>query len=603
MTTTKLPPDKIMLPKPGEIPTPEKNIFFSLIDDANQIDKLLEKDNIVFIRAAVASGKTTMARFLADHYENYVFIKDPVEDPAIDDYHLWSDSFLTAHRRLGLDEAPNKLPDLLTSFAHHGKTLVIDEAHLTFANTSLLDALYKQTPEGLKIVLFSASGETCSNKGKLRKTPASITCRLIWRPKIPDVADITQQLRRDHVTLDEESVSFLFNLCTGHFDMMMVALRWVQTQQLQGKTEDERQWKLKTTMQRVRSSWDVGWHVTGSFLHELRKSRAVRANGPYADEREIPSIFRHILFSGPTKLKSPQDRRDLTVAGLLLPEEYFVSKDTNFVSVDWADNDTRYRVAQPILCQYYQHKFQELGFFANIKPKYTVPDNCLDLLALITPFLSFESVVFPPLLHQSGEFGGGLNTESFPHEAHFITAMKSQFMRQGFRVNDIVDNVDGEPDIVMQRLIPEGYRHGLSPTKQYVLELALTGFKGRQGIRYLRDHLSRFWRKKNYSDIVAHKCLLIIGRDKSAVTTHLPTLYKENKNEDVEILGLVVSPAFFSHTIFMFDGNELLSFDIPVDFVARVICTDDTQQPLRSASQLATTVYLADDNEEVSFNR
>lgn len=99
---------------------------------------------------------------------------------------------------------------------------------------------------------------------------------------------------------------------------------------------------------------------TGEFLNSLRSSRAVKANGPF--ENDIPSIFQHILFGEPThRIDSEDDRRDLTIGGVLLPEEqvYFERKNDNFVSVDWRyrDSKTRYRVSQPIMCQYYQNQF------------------------------------------------------------------------------------------------------------------------------------------------------------------------------------------------------------------------------------------------------
>ena len=55
------------------------------------------------------------------------------------------------------------------------------------------------------------------------------------------------------------------------------------------------------------------------------------------------------------------------------------------------------------------------------------------------------------LTHKSGTTGGGLNINSFPHEVHFNATMKSksQFMNDGFRINNIVDNTEGESDIVI----------------------------------------------------------------------------------------------------------------------------------------------------------
>lgn len=80
-----------------------------------------------------------------------------------------------------------------------GKKVVID---LTFRSVLLRDTLFKNRTKGLKIILFSASGEARA-RGKIQRTPAAISCRLMWRPRIPaNIEDVVNQLAVVGVALD-----------------------------------------------------------------------------------------------------------------------------------------------------------------------------------------------------------------------------------------------------------------------------------------------------------------------------------------------------------------------------------------------------------------
>ena len=109
----------------------------------------------------------------------------------------------------------------------------------------------------------------------------------------------------------------------------------------------------------------------------------------------------------------------------------------------------------------------------------------------------------------------------------------------------------------------------------------------------IKEHLSRFSsnpKLKNYWDVEAERCLLVIGKKTEDVTDSLGILNGAKEHQDVEIVGLVPSPGFCSHTIYVFVDSKLLSFDIPVDFVPRTIDFDDSKNPIRSISRLAKFV-------------
>ena len=564
---------------PGyETPKYDENLFFSLDEDAAIVEKELNKNFVVFIRAGVASGKTTFAKYLTEPRikSNYVLIKTPDKHQ----YDDWVSNIKDAHKEIDpSSESPAKLTDMLDSFASKEITLIFDEAHLTFADTTFSAALYKNKPKNLKILLFSASGEAHSADDTYRITPQPITRKLMWYPKIPDFQAVVNELALCDVHLDEASVMFLFNLCGGQFDIVVKAFQWIQETQQHDRSPEE-PWDLKTTMHNVRSSMNLGWEKAHSFLEKLTESRAVKCNGKYDGDfsKTIPTEFVKVLFEGPTSSLTAGKKKELTVCGFLVPEK--PKEDiSNFALLNWTKSGVLFRVANPFMCKYYQDAFHDLGYFAKIKTEYLTPKTCVEMLALVVPFVSFENVVFPPVPHKDGKSGGGLSVDNFPHEQQFNAAIKAQLASSGFSTNLVVDKTEGkgEPDLVVQCMDP-----GRNEIKQYVVESVLA----RHGIANMKEHLDRFATKENYRDSEGQKCLLTIGTEGHKVVDLVKKL-KATANvtnlKHVELVGLVPSPGFTNHTIYAFHGRELRSFVIPVDFVARAI---NKNGEVQSASQL-----------------
>ena len=312
----------------GVIARENKGLFFSLKKDAKRIEQELNEYGVIFIRSGVAVGKSTMVNYLKTNNTKYVEITPP-DDEVNYDVGSWVQRIADAHGDTQdlPSESSQRNPDyrldkLLDSFAQQNTTLVFDEAHHCFACRTLSKALFKVRREGLRVLLFSASAEvTNPQTGKLQTTPSEIKRRLMWRPKLPDVPDVVDQLNRYGVKLDSKSLSFLLNLCAGHYGVIVHALHWISKQQ-RGETPLQ-SWDLRTTMEKVRTSM-LGlkrWSTDGSFLKSLSDSRAISVNGPYKDENEIPAEFITLLFEGPTTDLTPEIRKTLTIAGFILPEK------------------------------------------------------------------------------------------------------------------------------------------------------------------------------------------------------------------------------------------------------------------------------------------
>ena len=558
---------------------PENNVFFSLDDDARIIDDLCKKHIFVFIRAGVAAGKTTMANYLCRKFKQYVLVEAPKLNHHLDA--SWIMSLCNAHKKQFPDDqisstSPRALDQVLNSFSRNQMTLVFDEAHLFFQIkcSSIADALFKTSTStmGIRVLLFSTTGGR--NNGTGYFTPPEIQTRLLWSPKIPESDDVVNQLQRCGIKLDKKSIEFIFNFCGGNFGITVKAFTWVETKQ------ESTSWDEKTTVSNICASATQGW-TSSDFLLALSKSRAVKVNSKYSEMSNIPKSFIKVLFQGPRTGLDGETLKNLTIAGFILPSPFSrngpISKATQgrFIECNfWDSREVPFGVSHPLMADLYRSKFAN-SYVALIDPLYKTPQNCLDILVRVVPFLSFKNLFVGHVCMKGKNVVSGkvpskkvpdMSANVFPHETSYGIAIRDQLKKFHFSLHNFV-GVDGQPDIVVT---------SAQNDQTYIIELALA-FKKISSIQAnLRDHLERFCKLVNYQDVEGSKALVVIGPDEKTILTHLERLKKTKQSSEytriVELVGLCPSPAYVSYKVYCEQPTGFKPLYIPVDYVARAFC-------------------------------
>ena len=525
-----------------------------------------------------------MAQFLASKKEQYVLIENP---DVVDSLENWVENLLCAYKSNNLRPAikpktRNKLRQVLTNFAKNKKILIFDEGHATFSNATLQTALYKKNVQKTdpKILLFSATGVAYNNASALtgyHGTPDTIKGKYLWRPTRPNVKSVVKQLQHKGITMDTLAVSLIFDLCGDNFGTVQQAFKWIEEIQ---KPDDV--WNYEKTLSVLRTSMQLGWGCTGSFLHSLSLCRAVKVPGVAIES--IPADFIKILFEGPAKDLTISAKQELTSSGFILP----IKNQSNtsglkqlattlhrttdhFVLFDWSSTETEFGVSHTLMCDYYQDLLRR-NYRAcirnNHKPSGTA-QSCRNLVSRVVPFMSLKRVV-------SASHGRvddvTVSQKGFPHEINFEDAICRQLAEFKYhRYRPVNITPDGTPDIIAAS--PEGqvtYASDGQIQSLYIIELVLV-------FADVAEHLQRFNPnknnpKKNYLRSNAKKCLLIIGPQHKHVLQHVSKF--SNNAFDVEIIGLVPSHAFSSYDMYYAhpdDKERVLSCRIPVDYVARSI--------------------------------
>ena len=127
------------IPTRGRTPNVNDDVFISVDDTVEKIKELLA-ERVVFIRAAVASGKTTLAQYLVNELPNE-FVE--VEDGS--SAQEWYEEFIRVSGRNDLGGARSKIKarEALREIGRQGKTIVIDEAHFLFDFPEVVKVLIK----------------------------------------------------------------------------------------------------------------------------------------------------------------------------------------------------------------------------------------------------------------------------------------------------------------------------------------------------------------------------------------------------------------------------------------------------------------------------
>ena len=210
-------------------------MFLPVTSFLAEIEDELNTHGVVWVTAGVGTGKSTLAKYLAEQYEHCVLIKSPADPTS---YDAWTESVASAHGPTGDTCRYGKLRRLLTSFAKQNKLLIFDDGHLVNESIRFMARLCKDRMTGTshpRVLFFSESRKIYSafpwgHKGPM-VSPWDQPRTVEWRPDLPDPQQVANDLKRCHVYLDAASVKFLFDWCGAKHGVMIRALQWVQEYQ------------------------------------------------------------------------------------------------------------------------------------------------------------------------------------------------------------------------------------------------------------------------------------------------------------------------------------------------------------------------------------
>ena len=174
------------LPLPAN---PTKHCFIPLCGYDTKIANLFIGGKYVFIRAGVATGKSTLAAYLASTYPRRFILVQHADGSEQE----WRRSIVHAIQQACPNEfmGNTSLPHALAVAAKQGFTLIFDEAHTLFACNTLCMLLFKGDAESKpQILLISAAGEGRYPSGEAAATPSEITNKYMWTPPMPTAKEI-----------------------------------------------------------------------------------------------------------------------------------------------------------------------------------------------------------------------------------------------------------------------------------------------------------------------------------------------------------------------------------------------------------------------------
>ena len=577
----------------------DTDVFIPLDRTVRELKKILALpgSHITFIRAPVASGKTTLAKFLTTKCSNE-FVK--VRGNAFNSKDQWCRNIIEAS---GKSFPVDAVVDALLEIGKQRKTIVIDEAHLLFPCPEIMFEITKNLEAEVdkpRILLFSASGSAVSPHGLSIVTPAEISKKYVWYPPVSDYTQLAKQLEDAGVRLTPESVSFFVKLCGGNRGIIMRAMNWVRD--CQNKDEDDsgekaesQPWdiiesvkQVRKTLEDSRTMAEEGWSV--GLKMELKQSRAVRVNGQYSDLNNIPPEFGLVLFGGAKSKKDLNDKeRDLTINGFLFPQRKTMG-EREFEKYDWTDSLVKYGVPNPIMVEYYSDLLPTEG---KLKRKFIekmrVPCSGADFLARVLPYMTFSAVVDPPIPSRVGTLKTPLSSDNLPYEDDYNDAMADAFKTTlNFSVSRPKNPTSGKTDVVVtfdgnktcaiesimakQTLVGRRFAFGLQSIhfhSPHVLPLL-----GMNNQTSHVEHATRFLNptKSNYHDGF-FKVLLTIGSNTKMVRERVQQTADgmRGKPNPPEIVGVVVSLLHDSYEMHL-PGKAPLFF--PCDFVAKSLEID-----------------------------
>ena len=540
------------IPEAGDTAIDATDVFIPLDKTIQKLDELLEEKRVVFIRAGVASGKSTLAEHLArTQSSKYLQVNSPKTKKVLSE-----ESWENELRKTLLKENSTKdvaIGDLDSAFQRlyeNDQVLIFDECHLLFSCPAFCQLLVKKPgylQKRLKVLMLSAASEAANEQGKIYTTPAEITAKYMWTPPIPNASQLVHQLAAADVYLKEDAIVFFMRLCGGHRGIFMRSMQWVHD--MQTKEKKNAPWDIGRAVGEVRHSWGNGnWTGTDTLeqdklLGMLVQSRAIRVNGKYKDSSNIPDEFAEILCQGESGSLKPAVRRDFTIHGFILPS---ARKDREFEPYDWNSEGARYGVSNPLLAAYYRNVLEEKrGLKVDVDMEVT---SCIDLLLRALPYLNFLEVVIATVRNEMKT--SDFTVKDLPHEAQYTHAIIRvlQSLRFG-NVGHVEAGDQGKVDIQFW---------------QGETRFAIEAVMAERSPAEIAEHRSRFDNasRPNYQR-AAKKCLVIIGK--------LESVQKRVREVQggIEVVGLAPNEGHVAYRVCVKEGEGVVEFIIKCDQVAK----------------------------------
>ena len=555
---------KRKLPKAEEPAVFRTDVFIPLNETMQKLEGLLQDDRVVFLRSGVATGKSTLAKYLCQTQPSkFLAVHAPVPADATK-FEEWE-----AKMRAAVGGHKSDVEDMVRQIYYDEKVLVFDECHLLFACPAFYQQFLK-TPSYLQrrpmALLLSAASETQDVPGQTYTTPVEITAKYMWTPPIPQANELVDQLAEADVFLSQDAIAFFMSFCAGHRGLFIRSMEWVQEKQ----SMDNTCWDLAHTLGEVSQAWDTdSWTETpdDSLMGKLQTVRAIRVNGGYSEAESIPQDFVHILCEGPTDGMDLKSRRELTIHGFVLPVlQGTVPENVEFAPLDWAKVGTKYGVANYLMASYYRQVLaKKRGLKVDVNRS---PDSCTDLLVRVLPYLLFADVV----AIKGNEHGISceISQEELPYEVQYTQSVIRKLIRLVGKTNSLENPTQGKVDIYA--------------TMQDGSTFAIEAVMASRGRTKIDEHRGRFDNvaKSNYAD-AQHKCLLIIGRQDSKMRDVVGAV-----KDGIEVVGLAANPAHSGYHVYVKrQGNHVVDFFIPCDGVARGFSWKD-EEPFFEISSAQT---------------
>ena len=229
------------IPKAGDTAIDATDVFIPLDKTVQKLEDLLEEERVVFIRAGVASGKSTLAEHLArTQSSKYLQVHPPKTKKALSEESWENELRKTLLKEKSTDDVANG--DLDSAFQRlydNDQVLIFDECHLLFSCPSFCQLLVKKPgylEKRFKVLMLSAASEAANEQGAIYTTPAEIKAKYMWTPPIPHASQLVHQLAAADVYLEEDAIDFFMRLCGGHRSIFMRSMQWVQWTQRETKT-------------------------------------------------------------------------------------------------------------------------------------------------------------------------------------------------------------------------------------------------------------------------------------------------------------------------------------------------------------------------------
>ena len=560
------------IPEAGDPAINATDVFVPLEGTIQKLEDLLQSRRVVFIRAGVATGKSTLAEHLArTQSSKYLQVHPPITKKALSEESWENELRKTLLKENSTnDVAKGDLDSAFQRLYENDQVLIFDECHLLFSCPAFCQLLVKKPgylQKRLKVLMLSAASEAANEQGAIYTTPAEITAKYMWTPPIPLASQLVHQLAAADVYLEEDAIDFFMCLCGGHRSLFMRAMQWVHDRQM--KEKKRARWDIRQALGEARHSWGNGnWTATDTvkgsgLLGMLLESRAICVNGKYKDASNIPDEFVEILCQGASGSLKPAVRRDLTIHGFILPSGPSATKRQEFEPYNWNLVGARYGVSNPLLAAYYRNVLEETRELkVDVDREVT---SCIDLLLRALPYLNFAEVV---AFTVDGErMPGDLSAEHLPFEVQYTSAIMHVLKNHGFKyLAFLEDGTKGKVDIYCV---------------QGETTFAIEAVMAERSPAEIAEHRSRFDNasRPNYQR-AAKKCLVIIGK--------LESVRKGVREVQggIEVVGLAPNEGHVAYTVCVKEGEGVVEFDIKCDRVAKKLISLNKEPYCEPAQRL-----------------